>query len=68
MSKNIFKYANGNSVLFMFKYLHKMDERNAIVVPIRKVHIELGQAGVHKENQEDQAVNNSQAKEQFVKW
>ena len=45
-----------------------MDERNGIVVPIREVHIELGQAGVHEENQEDQAINNSQANEQFVEW
>ena len=44
-----------------------MDKRNGIVVPIREVHIEFRQAWVDKENQEDQAVDNSQAQEQFVK-
>lgn len=44
-----------------------MDERNDIVVPVREVHIELRQAGVDKENHEDQAVNNCQAEEEFVK-
>ena len=38
-----------------------MDKRNDIVVPIREVHIEFGQARVHKENQENQAINNSKA-------
>ena len=44
-----------------------MDERNGIVVPKREVHIEFRQAWVDKENQEDQAVNDSQAQEQFIK-
>ena len=44
-----------------------MDARNGIVVPVREVHIELRQAGVDKENQEDQAVDNCQAEEELVK-
>ena len=38
-----------------------MDKRNDIVVPIREVHIKFRQARVHKENQENQAINNGKA-------